>query len=246
MKDFLRGVAYIPKGCREFYGDKKAWKYAAIPLSIIVLFYLSAFWMIIHYSGKCADGINTWLSGLPSWLSWFYSFVSGFSYFLGVIVALVLLGTTICVFYEMFGSLFFDSLVEYYERKKFAIIPRNLSITKNIKYGFESLFFGIHISVFSLLSFVIGVFFPFVGQLLFIIIMGYYTGISYMICSANNSGFSLSKLRVVAKGKTEIILGFGMTAYVLLLIPFATIIIFPGLVLGGASLFNNEFKDPVN
>ncbi len=243
MKDFLRGVGYISKGCREFYNDKKAWRYAAIPLSIIFLFYVAAFWIIIHFSGKCADGINGWLAGLPTWLSWFHSLINGLSYFLGIITAVLLLGTTICIFYEMFGALFFDSLVEYYEKKRFAIVPHNLSITRNVKYGIESLFFGIHISVFSFLSFIIGIFFPVVGQLVFIVVMGYYTGISYMVCSANNGGFSLAKLRATAKNKTAVILGFGIAAYLLLLIPFATIIIFPGLVLGGANLFNNEFKD---
>ena len=245
MRDFLRGAAYIAKGCREFYGDKKAWKYAAIPLSIIFLFYIFVFWAIIHFSGKGADFINAWLSGLPAWLSWFYSLVSGLSYFLGIIIAVILLATTVCIFYEMFGGLFFDSLVEYYEQKKFAVIHHNISLTGNIRYCLESLFFGIHISFFSFFSFIIGFFFPIVGQLLFIAVMGYYTGISYMICSANNSGFSLARLRTVAKKKTEIILGFGITAYILFLIPFATLIIFPGIVLGGTNLFNEELKEHI-
>ena len=243
MKDFLRGFTYVLMGCREFYGDKRAWKYAAIPLSVIFIFYLLAFWGIFHVSGECADTINTWLSGLPSWLLWLHSLINGLSYFFGVIISLVLLGTTVCIFYEIFGGLFFDSLVEYYERKNFAIVPRGFSIKSNVKYCFDSLFFGLHISIFSLLVFIIGFLFPVVGQFLFITIMGYYTGISYMICSSCNSGLSIAKLRTVAKKKTEVILGFGITAYVLLLIPFATIVVFPGLVLGGANLFNRELKD---
>ena len=74
-------------------------------------------------------------------------------------------------------------------------------------------------------------------------IMGYYIAISYMICSANNRNVPISKLHTLAKKKGALTLGFGVTAYVLLLIPFSTIILLPGLVLGGAELFNDEFKE---
>ena len=70
-------------------------------------------------------------------------------------------------------------------------------------------------------------------------------GITYLVCSANNSGISIPKIRSIAKRRVATILGFGMTAYVLLLIPFATIILLPGLVLGGSDLFNNELREGV-
>ena len=70
-------------------------------------------------------------------------------------------------------------------------------------------------------------------------------GITYLICSANNSGVSIPKIQSIVKKRIATILGFGVTAYVLLLIPFATIIILPGLVLGGSDLFNNELREGV-
>ena len=36
--------------------------------------------------------------------------------------------------------------------------------------------------------------------------------------------------------------GFGITAYLLMLIPFAALFLLPGLVIGGSELFNRELK----
>lgn len=243
LTEFLNGATYITKGCRSFYEDRKAWKYAIVPIVIMAVLYALFFGIVLYFTGIWADHISEWLSNLPTWLCWITSAICGLSYVLSIAIVVLILGTTICSFYEMFGGFFFDSLVEYYEQKKYGIIPCNHSLMDNIKVCFDSILFGIRTSALFLLLLLLSLFFPIIGQILLIIIMGYYMGITYLITSAINSKVSIPKIERIAKKRVATILGFGVTAYVLLLIPFATIIILPGLVLGGADLFNNELRE---
>ena len=75
--------------------------------------------------------------------------------------------------------------------------------------------------------------------------MGYFFGLTYIICSANRNGTRIGQLKKAAGKRIFIILGFGVSAYFLLMIPLAAIIFLPGLVLGGSELFNRELKDHV-
>lgn len=245
LTEFLDGATYVTKGCRSFYKDRKAWRYAIVPIVIMAVLYALFFGIVLYFTGIWADHINEWLSGLPAWLSWITSAICGLSYVLSFAIAVLVLGTTICSFYEMFGGFFFDSLVEYYEQKKYGIVPGNHSVMDNVKICVDSILFGIRTSALFIFLLLLGLFFPIIGQILLIVFMGYYMGITYLICSANNSGVSIPKIQSIVKKRIATILGFGVTAYVLLLIPFATIIILPGLVLGGSDLFNNELREGV-
>ena len=245
IADFLKGAKCIFSGCKAFYNDRKAWKYAVFPLGIMFALYCLVFWRIISLSGKMADIINEKLSGLPEWLSFLHSVISGLSSILGIVVALFILGSTVCIFYEMFGSFFFDPLVEYYEQKKYGISPRKLSFGETFKYGAESFVFGIRLALYFSGIFLVGLFLPVAGQLLFVVLTGYFMGISYMICPAINSNVSIKQLRKTANKKWTATLGFGLCAYLLLLIPFSTLILLPGLVLGGSDLYNSLLKEEV-
>jgi len=75
--------------------------------------------------------------------------------------------------------------------------------------------------------------------------MGYLFGLSYTVCSANRNGTTIGELKKAAGKRIFIILGFGVSAYFLLMIPLTAIIFLPGLVLGGAELFNRELKEYV-
>ena len=73
--------------------------------------------------------------------------------------------------------------------------------------------------------------------------MGYCVGIAYMLTPANTRGLALADMRARVSGRRSVVLGFGLTAYLLLLIPFATLFLLPGIVLGGADLVNRELAD---
>ena len=240
---FLRGSRYVFSGCRAFYCDRKAWKYAVLPLGVMTAVYLLLFWAVLSLSRRGAEALDRCLTGLPGWLAWLPPLVSGLSSLLGVLFALLAMGITVSALYEMFGGLFFDSLIEYHDGKQYGFSPGRQSLKRNLKYCLDSLLFGVKTSLLFVFLFILSLIFPVGGQLLLAVSMGYCAGIAYMLTPANLRGLTLADMRARLGGRRSAVLGFGLTAYLLLLIPFAVLFLLPGLVLGGADLVNRELAD---
>lgn len=245
ITDYLKGMSYIGQGLRVFFHDKASWRYAFLPLSLLFFVYFFLFWGIIGLSHYFADKISQAMTSLPGWLSWLGNVISGLSYLAGTIAALLILGTTVCTVYEIFGGWFFDSLVDHYETRKYGPRQTKTTWTANLKYCVESILLGIQTAVVFCCLFFVSLFFPIFGQIVLVICMGHFLGLSYIFCPANRNGVTLAGLKKIAGKKTFVILGFGITCYLLLMVPFAALIILPGLVLGGAELFNHELKEHV-
>lgn len=245
LKDYIKGMSYIIRGTHDFFHDKESWRYAFFPLILLFVVYFFLFWGIIGLSHWFADKISQAMAGLPGWLSWLGNVICGLSYLTGTIAALLILGMTVCTLYEIFGGLFFDSLVEHHESRKYGPRQEKPSWSANLKYCIESILLGIQTAIVFCGLFVISLIFPVFGQIVLVICMGHYLGLSYIFCSANRNGVTVGVLKKIAGKKTFVILGFGITCYLLLMVPFAALIFLPGLVLGGSELFNNELKEYV-
>ena len=241
----MNGLSYSACGIRIFFHDRGLWKYALFPWCFLVIIYFITFRIIAGLTNSISEKITQLMADLPAWLSWLSSLVCGLSRFLGIVAGILILGMTVGTLYEMFGGFFFDSLVDHYETGKYG--PRQVAITwkTSLKYSFESILFGIKTALAFCALFIISLFFPVIGQILLIIGMGYLFGLSYTVCSANRNGTTIGELKKAAGKRIFIILGFGVSAYFLLMIPLTAIIFLPGLVLGGAELFNRELKEYV-
>ena len=245
INDFIKGMSYIARGIQDFFHDQESWKYALFPLGFLVVIYFVVFWKVIDLSNSISAKINQHAANLPDWLSWLNSVVCGLSHFFGIVAALLIVGMTICTLYEMFGGLFFDSLVDHYETRKYGPPEKPVTWSMNLRYCIGSVLFGLQTALAFGGLFFVSLFFPVIGQILLIICMGYFLGLSYIVCSANRNGMNIAQLKKAAAKKSCIILGFGIPSYFLLMIPFAAIILLPGLVLGGSELFNHELKEYV-
>ena len=245
ITDYMKGMSYIGQGLRVFFHDKESWRYALFPLSLLFVVYFFLFWGMIGLSGWFAEKISQAMTGLPGWLSWLGNVISGLSYLAGIVAALLILGTTVCTLYEIFGGLFFDSLVDHYETRKYGPRQTKNTWSANLKYCIESILLGIQTAIVFCGLFFVSLFFPVFGQIVLVICMGHFLGLSYIFCSANRNGVTLAGLKKIAGKKTFVILGYGITCYLLLLIPFLALLILPGLVLGGSELFNSEIKNTI-
>jgi len=245
ITDYLKGMSYIGQGLRVFFHDKASWRYAFLPLSLLFFVYFFLFWGIIGLSHYFSDKISQAMTSLPGWLSWLGNVFCGLSYLAGTVAALLILGATVCTLYEIFGGLFFDSLVDHYETRKYGPRQTKTTWTANLKYCVESILLGIQTTIVFCGLFFVSLFFPIFGQIVLVICMGHYLGLSYIYCSANRNGVTLAGLKKIAGKKTFVILGYGITCYLLLMVPFAALIFLPGLVLGGSELFNHELKEHV-
>ena len=243
VKDFLKGAFYTGSGCRSFYSDRKAWKYALFPFGIILLFYIAVFAGSLYLSVKTADAALSLLENLPQWLEWLKYAVSPVTGILFTILFIIMATQTFCALYELSGGVFFDALAEYHQMKKYNIKPMALSLSCKMKWGFDALKFALSTAVQLAVLFVVSLIFPIIGQILFILCAGYYIGFSCMMSSAGSRGYQLDDLRKAAKKRIFLILGFGTTAYLIMMIPFAAVIMLPGIVTGGTELFVEEISD---
>ena len=243
MQDFFCGISYIFSGCRKFYSDNRYWKYTIIPLLCMALFYAFLFWAIIYFFNlgerQIVEFLYRWL---PEFLHKLIYIVKYVMQFATVATIVILLNTTISAVYWISGGLFFDYLVEYHEKKEFGIIPAPFSLLKILRYAFSSLTFGLSSTFKIFIFFILSLIFPIIGQILLIIATGYTLGISCMISSANNSGLTIAKLQKAASKRKFAVAGFGITTYILTMIPFAVLFLLPGLVIGGSELFNRELN----
>ena len=246
IRDFLLGVAYISKGWCAFYGDKRLWRFAIIPFFFMLSFYALAVWGFYSASCLATEKLTVAIERLPDWLSWMTTVLNGSLAILSFIFFIFFLSTTIGTLYEFFGGLFFDSLTEYYEKNHFGITPRPLTFYENLSYALTTLIWGIRVFFIFCFIFVFSLFFPVIGQIILVGVMGYCFGITYIICSAHNNFISLKKLKLICSQRPALIIGFGSIAYLLLSIPIAAIFLLPALILGGSELFNNELKKEIS
>lgn len=239
FQELLAGAQYVTKGCASFYHDRKAWRFVLAPVGTMLLVYVLALWGIYFAWQRLIAWIDGTLEELPHWLGWLGACGSWLAGIVGVLVAFLLICITICTFYEMFGGLFFDSLVEYFEQKKYGQAPAENTLGETLLFCWDSIRFGIKNLLAFVLLLVFSFFFPVVGHLLLLAVMSYFLGASYLMTPANNARMRLRELKKLLRGKTCRVLGFGLLAYFLLLIPFVIIFLLPGLVLGGAELFHD-------
>ena len=243
IRDFLLGAAYIFKGWRAFYSDRKLWKFAVIPLAIMLIFYALAMWGLYALAGVAAEKLTALIGGLPAWAG---TLLNGGLMIFSILFFIFFLATSIGTFYEFFGGLFFDPLTQHYENWRFGIAPRKATIVESAKYAVSSLFWGMRVFVLFCLLFIASLFFPIAGEIVLIAVMGYCFGVSYMICSAQNNVVPISQLRRVCAQRRALVMGVGCTAYLLLLFPCAAIFLLPALVIGGSELFNEQLKNRIS
>ncbi len=234
--DFFAGVTYVFRGCKAFYCDLSAWKYSICPICLMVLFYVLLFAGIFWLTGIAVDYAVNCFEQVPEYMKWFVVVVRWGIWISCVLISVLVLLGTVTLLYEFFGGLFFDALTDYYEKKTFGTEAVKSSLKQNVKFIIDTILFALWTLSVLLFFIVLGFFFPLFGQILTIFIMGYYLAVSCMMSSAFRNGMQLADLRRAARGRIALLTGFGSMAYLLMLLPFLSILLLPGLVLGGAEL----------
>ena len=143
---------------------------------------------------------------------------------------------------ELIAGFFFDALADHYEKKTFGTTAVPFSWKGTLLFTAAAIRFALGTLVILMVLFPVNLFLPFIGQILTAFIMGYCLGISSMMSSAGRNGIPLAELREAARRRRLLVTGFGVTAYLLLLIPFVTLFLLPALVLGGAEMRCRELS----
>ncbi len=239
INDFRHGAGYVGIGLRKFYGNKSLWKYALLPLVIILGLYMVvggfAFAWVLPKLLGWVEGIE-----LPAWLSWSALLSQIVFALIFVMVFLFAVWITLGMLYEICGALIFDSLTEAFEKQHFGDEPDKKPWKKQLKFLLQSVFFSIKVFVIGIVMFLVSVFIPVAGHVLMYLVLGYYLGLSTLQGSASNHGIGAAELPKKVASKS-MVLGFGVTAFLLMLIPLVFVFLTPGLVIGGSMIFRGEF-----
>ena len=228
LDDLTCGAECALRGMKIFYTRPRLWPYALPPLLLVLLLYAGILAAIVFWA---APWFREWLGGISfsGWLSWLQTVLNWcLSVFFWIVIPVILL-YFIGTFYEMFGNMLFDILVDAFEKDAYPDHPgadqpygRVLRLTA----GYILLTIGAYL-VYFLLFWI-----PVVGFLF----RGAICGRSYLHESAIRQGFHVSVLRdQVAKNRLSV-LGFGIIARFAEAIPF----LIPGLVIGGSILYHTR------
>ena len=228
LDDLTYGAECALRGMKIFFTRPRLWPYALPPLLVVLLLYTGILAALIYWA---APGLREWAAGLsfPGWLSWMQTVLDWcLSAFFWVVIPLILL-YFVGTFYEMFGNMLFDILVDAFEKKEYPEHPgADQSYVKTLRLtsGY------ILLTIVSYLVYFLLFWVPVVG----FVFRGAICGRSYLHDSAVRQGFHVSVLKKqVAKNRMSV-LGFGVIARFAEAIPF----LIPGLVIGGSILYHTR------
>lgn len=241
MKNFFKGASFLWNGIQLFYSDRSLWKYALGAWSTLIVLYVSTIAVIVYCTGKLAAYLSQHLASYPDFLR---SLLAGSLHLLAFVLAAVLILTTLCTFFEIFGSFFFDKLIEKVETKYYRTELPRLPLSIQLGFTFQSLCFGLKSTLYFLLLFILSFFLPLAGQLLLIVLMGFRMGVSLLIAVGFLRGKSSGESRQDFREHAMTTAGFGIVLYVLQLIPLALPLILPGAVVGAVMLWNGKLPEP--
>ena len=232
LSEFAYGAMCALRGTKIFFTRPRLWSYALPPLICVLVLYAAILCAVIFWFAPWFRG---WAEGLslPGWLSWLQSVLDWcLSLFFWVVVPLLLFFFT-GTFYEMFGNMLFDILVDRFEREAYPEHPaadRTCGRTFFLTAGFVLLTVGSY-----LIYFLIFIWIPVVS----ILFRSAICGRSYLHDSSIRQGLSVPVLRKQVSKNLLSVLGFGITARFFEAIPF----LIPGLVIGGSILYHTRLLD---
>lgn len=232
MNQFFHGAACVFEGISIFYRDKSLWKFTFFPWLFLLATYTGVAALILHFS----RGLSRFLvSQISSWPEFVRTLLEGSLTLLAVLLAILIIFTTLSTLFEIFGSLFFDRLLEAFEKKHFQTSFPELPLKTQFRFTLEGAWFGLKT---TLLFFILLMtsFIPVAGPILLVIIMGIRMGYALLFAPGFLRAKSIAETRQLLN-KREVA-GFGITAYLLQLVPLLLPVILPGMILGAAILYN--------
>lgn len=242
LADFLLGAKYAVDGMRLFRKRRGYWGEAAVPLLLLLLIYLVLAGLGAWGAIYCTHLISDWSASWPDWLQWGRSFLRWTAAIVWPILFLLFVGATVSIGYEMIGGVMFDSLAAHFEEREYHIPP--FRRTSGYWWAFitDSCIYACNTAVLTVILFIVALCLPIIGPVMQFCILGYRYGVSNLSNVIFNRGLRFRPLKKMSRRRRILVLGYGVTCYALMLVPFVSILFFPGLILGGVMLYDYELE----
>lgn len=245
-RDFVIGAAALFRGFKLFLTNPRYWHYVIWPFFFSIILYIAGFWLYFSYLHPLLTGLLPDPEACSEWLKWLLYPLRCL-----VDIALVLFGVmltllTITVLYSALAAPFFDRLALTMEKDCFAFAPPELSRTRAALYFggsiLNALILNLETLFWAVLLFPLGFLIPYLGMIIYILVVAYFFGLSFLQYSAEHRAMSRTDFKQSLNGNRMKVLGFGTAAYFLLYFPLLAILLLPAAVAGGVVLFNDSFE----
>lgn len=258
--DLMYGSRQIMPGVKMFFKVPEKFKKITIPQLVFIGVYL-----IVFLGGVI--GIRNWLwdfverewlnliPDVPVFKDLFVSYIEKLErtvvyqklqlmivYNIMLIVCIlsstffVFLGA-ICYFYA--GNSYLDSVVQLTKKEDQEFVPCNNKLLSSF-----GVFFYIIFTIFLMLLLSVALFFlPFLGQVLAVLLMFFRFGALYLVIVGYRKGLSLWKSTKLAWSNVPSTFGFGMVIFIIMLVPFLSVLLLPGVMAGSMLYLDRLIAD---
>ncbi len=239
--DYFRGLDYAWGGVKDFYKHPFLWKYTAVPLALLVFVYTACFIFICKYvANDVAVKINQSLQ--ETWFESMAGVLSNIVIAAVWVAAIAVLALLSNVIFETVGAFFFPAMVREYEKKVLKIDLAPLTAQEKIRNISAMAGFGLLLLILFIFLSCLILFIPFFGYFAYLIILGYQYSILFMSEACFNKHYRLSDIQYCFKDKRSMMYGFGIFSFFMVQIPFMSLFMYPGFVLGGTKMFYEETR----
>jgi CysZ protein len=244
LLEFLDGLNYPLRAFGLFLIKPGYWKYLVAPAMLNLLLYLLVGGVFMYFVLPLADEIFPFVEN--TFLRYLYDTLE-------ILLQLVIILTFLVFFLMTFTALsfvisipFLDKLSLRFERERYGFEFTKETLKHHSKYLWQttkhSIWIAFCIIFWTILLLPLNFIIPYVGFLPGLLILGYLFGVNFLIYSAEHRWLRWRELKRSLKGHRMALLGFGVTAYIFLFIPFVAVIVLPIAVIAGTMFFNERLK----
>ena len=235
MKNFFHGAFCAFEGINCFYKDRALWKFTTAPWLMLLAVYTGMIWLLIHLSNILSNYLTSRMADYPEFLK---SLLEGSLTVIAVVLASVIILTTLGTLFEIFGGIFFDKLLEEFEKKYYRTELSDIPLSRQFEFTLQAVHFGLNTTILFLLFFILSFFLPLAGQILLFIIMGIRMAYSLLFAPGFIRGQSVRETRCFFRNRGTEVLGFGIAVYLIQLLPLLLPLTLPGIIIGASILYN--------
>ncbi len=243
ISNLVLGIALPFRALRFLFQKPKYWRYATVSIILNIILYVLMFYLLFAF---VLPWVNSWFPGHSAneFMAYIYAFVDFIVKFLIVI-------TFFLIFVLVFNTIFFavaapflDNLSLKIEENIYEFKPKKAGLKGLVKGSVISIKNGIWLTVASMIwtiiLFPLNFMIPVVGFIPGMLVGAYFLGLSFIIYSAEHRMITKKELKEKIRGSRSYILGFGLSMYWILFVPFTAIFFIPAAVVGGTMLYNEN------
>lgn len=241
VKEFRDGIYYFLIGQRTFFRKRDLWKYAWLPLFLMLLVYVA---LLVAGAVYLLPWLTAFLQGLGGStaagkiLLYFSKPLFWGTFFL-------LIWATQSILYQCFGSFIFDELSEYYEKTAYGYTDCGSPQQKR-KAGADSFFLSCKNAFWSFGLLLLSIVSFGWAAVICMPLIGYMLGISYFQACAVNHGIRVKTLLPAANNHFLTISVFGVCSALVQSFPFSAFLLTPGFIIGGCHFFWDKLVPEFN